>query len=273
MGTHPYEPFDENLLSALVPDCKIIASASAGYNEFDVEWMTKSGIVFCNTKHAVSEATADMAIFLTLGILKDAFRAAMSARTGQWRADHVPTRDPSGLKMGILGMGAIGKHLARKAKVFNLNVQYHNRTRLSPGVETESGASYCETLKELLSTSDVISINCPLNESTTGIISTMEFAEMKDGVFFVNTARGPIVDEKALIEAIESGKVARAGLDVFDDEPRINPYFLQSEKCFVQPHLGGLTDAAFQRAERECFKNMMAYFKTGKAISPVNKVD
>jgi lactate dehydrogenase-like 2-hydroxyacid dehydrogenase len=272
MGTHPYEPFDEDLLGALVPGCKLIASASAGYNEFDVNWMTRSGIWFCNTRNAVSEATADMTIFLILAILKDASRAARSARSGKWRADHVPTRDPSGLKLGILGMGAIGKHVAKKASVFNLDVQYHNRTQLPSEVEAEYRVSYCSSLQELLSTSDIISVNCPLNDATTGMISTKEFAAMKDGVFFVNTARGAIVDEKALIAALESGKIARAGLDVFDDEPKINPYFLQSEQCCVQPHLGGLTDVAFQKAERECFENIRAFFRTGQAISPVNEI-
>lgn len=109
MGTHPYEPFDEELLGALNPGCKLIVSASAGYNEFDVDWMTKNSIYFCNTRNAVSEATADMAMFLTLAVLKDTTRAERAARESRWRADFVPTRDPSGLTLGIIGMGAIGK--------------------------------------------------------------------------------------------------------------------------------------------------------------------
>lgn len=109
MGTPPYEPFDADLLSALSPGCKIIASASAGYNEFDVEWMAKQGIWFCNTVDAVAEATADMAIFLTLSVLKNARLADMSVRSGTWRAGISPTRDPSGLTLGVVGLGAIGK--------------------------------------------------------------------------------------------------------------------------------------------------------------------
>lgn len=109
MGTLPYEPFDEGLFGALVPHCKIIASASAGYNEFDVDWMTSQNIWFCNTRNAVSEATADMTLFLILAVLKDTYRAEIQAREGKWRGSLVPTTDPRGLVLGIIGMGGIGK--------------------------------------------------------------------------------------------------------------------------------------------------------------------
>lgn len=179
------------------------------------------------------------------------------------------------------------QYIAKKAAVFNMKIMYHNRTRLSPETEAEYGATYCSTLHELLAISDVVSVSCPLNENTTGLIGHAEFAAMKDGVFFVNTARGKIdarndgyvinltvtsgavVDETALKEALKSGKVARAGLDVFCNEPNIDPWFLESEQVIVQPHMGGLTDAAFRKAEQECFENIRAYFTTGKPNSPV----
>lgn len=107
MGTAPFEPFD--YLEPLLPDCKLIVSASAGYNEFPVEWMTENGIWFCNTRNAVAEPTADMAMFLTLAVVRDTTRAEKSARTGLWRNDHVPCTDPTGLTLGIIGLGAIGK--------------------------------------------------------------------------------------------------------------------------------------------------------------------
>lgn len=136
-------------------------------------------------------------------------------------------------------------------------------------MEAQYGAEYCESLHELLGASDIVSLNCPLNANTTNLIGPTEFAAMKDGAFLVNTARGAVIDEKAFKDALESGKVARAGLDVFCDEPNVDPWFLQSDKVVVQPHLGGLTDMAFQRAERECFENIRAVFKTGKPHSPV----
>ncbi|EKG17321.1 ankyrin repeat containing protein [Macrophomina phaseolina MS6] len=274
MGTPPYEPFDEELLGALAPGCRIIASASAGFNEFDVDWMSRAGIVFCNSVDAVAEATADMAVFLLLATLRNTSRAERSAKAGRWRGGPtgglVPARDPAGLTLGIVGMGAIGKHLARKAAVFNLKIKYYNRRQLPASEEEKYGATYCGSLHELLASSDIVSLNCPLNEKTTNLISTAEFEAMKDGVFLINTARGAVIDESALKVALENGKVARAGLDVLCNEPNVDPWFFEQENVILQPHLGGLTDVAYQKAERECFENIRAYFETGKANSPVN---
>ncbi|KAJ5910200.1 hypothetical protein N7504_004843 [Penicillium tannophilum] len=276
MGTPPYEPFDHDLLKALVPDCKIIVSASAGYNEFDVQWMADEGIWFCNTVNAVAEATADMALFLILAVLRNTTNAEKSARNGTWRSPNgggiVPARDPAGLTLGIVGMGAIGKYIAKKAACFNMKIIYHNRNQLSADEEARYGATYCNTLHDLLAASDVVSLSCPLNANTTNLISEAEFAAMKDGVFLVNTSRGAVVDEKALIAALESGKVARAGLDVFVNEPSPDSWFLQSDKVVIQPHLGGLTDVAYRKAERECFENIRAFFTKGHANSPVMEV-
>jgi lactate dehydrogenase-like 2-hydroxyacid dehydrogenase len=132
--------------------------------------------------------------------------------------------------------------------------------------------SYCPTLSDLLQTSDIVSINCPLNDSTFHLISYDEFAQMKEGVFFINTARGAIVNETALIAALESGKIARAGLDVFENEPGVNEYFLESQKCIVQPHLGGLTARAWRDAEIECFENLKSWSNTGRPVAPVNEI-
>lgn len=153
-----------------------------------------------------------------------------------------------------------------------MKIKYFNRSQLSSKVEAQYGASYCSTLHELLASSDVVSINCPYNKDTEGLIGKPEFEAMKDGTFFLNTARGPIVQEEALKEALQSGKVTRAGLDVFSNEPNIDPWFLESDLCTVQPHMGGLTDAAFHRAEKECFENIKAYFISGVPNSAVNTI-
>lgn len=162
------------------------------------------------------------------------------------------------------------QYLAKKALAFNMKIKYHSRNQLSPKLEEKYEASYCSTIHELLACSDVVSINCPYTKGTEGLIGESEFQAMKDGAYFINTARGPIVQEQALKAALDSGKVTRAGLDVFCNEPNIDRWFLESDKCVVQPHLGGLTDAAFQRAERECFENVRALFTTGMPNSPVN---
>ncbi|KAL4940183.1 hypothetical protein BDV06DRAFT_213711 [Aspergillus oleicola] len=274
MGTPPYEPFDEDLLGALVPHCRIIVSASAGYNEFDVEWMKKARVWFCNTVDAVAEATADMAIWLVLSVLRNTSVAEGLVRRGLWRSPAVvPARDPSGLVLGVIGLGAIGKYLAKKATAFNLKILYHNRHQLDPSIEQEYNLTYAPTLTHLLSTSDIISVNCPLNNETTNLLGPAEFSVMKDGVFIVNTARGAVINEDALIAALESGKVCRAGLDVFPEEPNANSYLRESDKVVLQPHLGGLTDMAYQRAETECFENVRALFREGKPNSPVFEVE
>ncbi|KAK3656293.1 hypothetical protein LTR56_002994 [Elasticomyces elasticus] len=270
MGTGPYEPFDEEMLKPLLPQCKLVVSASAGYDDYDVEWMTEHNIVFCNSRNAVNESTADLTIFLTLGILRDYSRLQISMREGRWRGGLAPVRDPAGLTLGIVGMGAIGKHVARKAAAFNLKIAYYQRNRLSAEIEAQLNAKYCDSLTELLSTADIVSLNCPLDSNTRGLIGKAELASMKDGVFIVNTSRGAIIDEDALVEALESGKVARAGMDVFVGEPKPNAYFLNSDRVMIQPHMGGITDMAWQKAYREALENMRAFFTTGKAISPIN---
>lgn len=164
------------------------------------------------------------------------------------------------------------QYTAKKAAVFNLKIKYHNRHRLPPEVEEAYNAEYCDTLRTLLSAADIVSISCPLNAETTGLISHDEFAAMKQGSFLVNTARGAVINEEALIAALESGKITRAGLDVFCNEPDIHPYFKTSDKVVAQPHMGGLTDVAFMKSERECFENVRSLFQTGRPVAPVNEV-
>lgn len=153
-----------------------------------------------------------------------------------------------------------------------MKVQYYNRSRVPKDEETELDVTYCSKLSDLLKTSDVISVNCPLTDATRGLIGENEFKIMKDGSFLVNTGRGPVVDETALIASLESGKIARAGLDVFDNEPSINPYFHSSTKCIVQPHIGSWTDVAWKNAYHEVMDNITSLYKTGSPISAVNTI-
>ncbi|KAH8883209.1 glycerate-and formate-dehydrogenase [Thozetella sp. PMI_491] len=271
MGSGPYERFDEELLGPLVPGIKIAACVNAGYSEFDLNWFTSNKIYVTNTLHAVAEPTADMAMYLILAVLRDTYQKEKNVRMGGWRNATSPPRDPNGLTLGIVGMGKIGKHVARKAKVFGMKIQYYNRSRVPEEEEKALEAKYCSELKELLATSDVVSINCPLTDATRDMIGEAEIAVMKDGSFLVNTGRGPVVNEKALIQALWSGKIERAGLDVFDHEPKINPFFRASEKVIVQPHMGSWTDVAWKNAYHETMANIEALFFDGKPISPVNK--
>ena len=232
--------------------------------------MTRAGIWFCNAVYAVSEATADMALFLTLAVVRNTTVAEKQARQGKWKTGLTPSGDPDGKVLGIVGLGGIGKYLAKKAAGFNMKIHYYNRHPLSPEEEAEYAATYFPDLHSLLSSSDIVSLHAPLNAQTTNLISHAEFAAMKDGACLVNTARGAIVDEEALVQALESGKVTRAGLDVFKSEPEINEYFMKSDKVVLQPHMGGLTESSFAKSQKECLDNIRAFFETGKPNSPVN---
>lgn len=217
-----------------------------------------------NVPTAVDDATADVNMFLILGALRN-FNAGMHAlREGKWRGNPAPPlgHDPQGKVLGILGMGGIGRNLKKKAEAFGMKVIYHNRRELSD--EISAGAQYV-SFDELLSTSDVVSLNLPLNVSdfrvqkerkkkkevctntndlkknTRHIIGKAEFAKMKDGVVVVNTARGAVMDEAALVDALDSGKVFSAGLDVFEQEPQIHPGLLSNQNVILVPHMGTWT--------------------------------
>lgn len=271
-GTIPYEPYDAELLGPLAPACRIIASASAGYNEFALDWMTRHGIYFTNTLSAVSEATADLALFLVLATVRATSLAEHQARCGGWKAGLTPSDDTYGKVLGLVGMGAIGRVVAEKARGFGMRVVYFQRRRVERREEERLGVGWCGTLGELLRTADIVSIHVPLNEGTRDMISTEQFEGMKEGCYLVNTARGAIVNQDALIAALKSGKVRRTGLDVFEDEPRIDAWFVQErEKVVLQPHMGGLTVSAFAKSERECLENIRALFEKGVPNSPVNE--
>ncbi|PSK42387.1 hypothetical protein B9Z65_4301 [Elsinoe australis] len=232
-------PFDAELLKQLPSSVKFITHNGAGYDNIDIPACTSKGISVSSTPIAVNDATADVAIFLMLGALRRITIPFTAVRKGEWRGSAFGLgHDPKNKTLGILGMGGIGRSIATRARAFGMTIQYHNRSRLSP--ELEDGAKYV-SFDELLNTSDVLSLNLALNKSTTHIIGREEFRKMKDGVVVVNTARGPIIDEAALVEALESGKVFSAGLDVFEEEPKIHEGLLKNQNAVLLPHIGTAT--------------------------------
>ncbi|KAJ4385973.1 hypothetical protein N0V93_008864 [Gnomoniopsis smithogilvyi] len=279
-NVYPFDPFDEELFAPFMPRLKIVVTGQVGYNDFDVEWMTRQGVYFCNSKYATCEATAEMALFLIFAVLRNTSLGEQSLREGRWRGDLGLGRDPAGLTLGIIGMGKIGEKLAHKASTaFGMRVAYWNKSgrkvsTLQHWAHLTSEYYQCETLDELLGCSDVVSLHCPLTESTTKLMSDREFGKMKPGSFFINTSRGGLVDDSALIKALESGQICRAGLDVFGGEPdSICPYYRErADKVVVQPHMGGLTEASFRKASMECFANLRAFFETGRPLAPLNEL-
>ena len=177
------------------------------------------------------------------------------------------THEPEGKTLGILGMGGIGTSVARRAQPFGFQIQYHNRSCV-PEHKNPVGARYV-SFEELLETSDVISVHLPLNATTRGLISTAEFAKMKEGMVLVNTARGPIVNEDALVAALESGKVWGAGLDVHEHEPEIHPGLIGNEHCVLLPHVGTATVETQRKMEVLVVENVRSALERGCLLTPV----
>ncbi|KAL5614485.1 hypothetical protein BROUX41_004590 [Berkeleyomyces rouxiae] len=258
--------FDAPLIAALPASVRFICHNGAGYDQIDVAACTARGIRVSNTPTAVDDATADLNIWLMLGALRGFPRGMAQLRRGEWRKDLPYGHDPQGKVLGILGMGGIGRNMARKARAFGLSVRYYNRRQLSP--ELEDGAEYVD-METLLRESDILSLNLPLNNNTRHSISTAQFAQMKDGVVIVNTARGAVMDEAALVAALDSGRVASVGLDVFENEPEVHPGLLSNDKVLLVPHMGTWTTESQGKMEEWAFSNVERAIKEGKLVSPV----
>ncbi|KAK5051393.1 hypothetical protein LTR84_003045 [Exophiala bonariae] len=234
---------DEELILALPKTWEYLAHCGAGYDQIDVKACSRRDppLLVSNVPVAVDDATADTGLFLMLGALRN-FNAPMgNLRRGEFRGSTAPPlgRDPEAKVLGILGMGGIGRNMARKARAaWGMTVIYHNRRQLDESLA--EGAEYV-SFDDLLRRSDVLSLNLPLNANTRHLLSTREFALMKPTAVLVNTARGAVVDEAALVHALDKGIIAGAGLDVFEDEPKIHPGLLSNERVMLLPHLGTYT--------------------------------
>ncbi|KAG6010808.1 hypothetical protein E4U21_004196 [Claviceps maximensis] len=255
---------DDELLDALPSSLKFLCHNGAGYDQVDISSCTSHAVKVSNTPTAVDDATADITIWLLIGALRN-FPIGMSAlRAGQWRGTPSPPRlghDPQGKVLGILGMGGIGKNVAAKAKAFGMKIRYHNRTRLSE--ELEEGAEYV-SFEMLLEESDVLSLNLPLNPKTRHIISTPQFNLMKPGIVIINTARGAVMDEAALVDALDAGKVASVGLDVYEQEPAIHPGLLSNPNVLLVPHMGTWTVETQTKMEEWTISNVKMAVEEGR---------
>lgn len=203
----------------------------------------RSEISVSNTPKAVDAATANTAIFLILGALRRAWIPQLALREGKWRGESPLGRDPHTLTLGVLGMGGIGTATAKRAAALGFKLQYHNRNPVD-GLDRQFASNEVPKyvgFEELLQSSDVISVHLPLGPATQGLIGKKELSSMKDGVIIVNTARGAIIDEEALAQSLESGKVWSVGLDVFEQEPKINPKLISHPGAVLLPHIGTAT--------------------------------
>ena len=259
--------FDQELIDVLPSSLRFVSHNGAGYDSIDASACANRGISVSNTPGAVDACTADTTMFLIIGALRRMHVPATALRAGKWRGRMCLTHEPEGKILGILGMGGIGTAVARRAIPFGMRVQYHNRNRV-PAAQNTVGAKYV-SFEELLRTSDIISVHLPLNATTRGLISRDQFPRMKDGVVLINTARGPIVNEDALVEALESGKVWGAGLDVHEHEPKIHPGLIGNENCILLPHVGTGTLETQRKMEVLVCENIKSALERGHLKTPV----
>ncbi|KAH7182656.1 D-isomer specific 2-hydroxyacid dehydrogenase [Fusarium flagelliforme] len=260
--------FDAELLDSLPKTLKFICHNGAGYDQIHIQECTSRGIRVSNTPTAVDDATADITIFLLIGALRNLSSSIFALREGTWRGNPAPSlgHDPQGKVLGILGMGGIGRNVARKARAFGMIVKYYNRSRLSP--ELEGDAEYVD-FETLLKESDVLSLNLPLNPKTRHTIAKPQFDIMKRGVVIINTARGAVMDEAALVDALESGQVASAGLDVFENEPEVHPGLVNNRNVLLVPHMGTWTVETERAMAAWAFDNIRLAVTEGKLKSIV----
>ena len=227
--------FDEELLLALPTSVHFVCHNGAGYDQIDAVAARKRGITVSNTPGSVNSATADIGMFLLLGAMRRAWIPQKAIRSGEWLGKTPLGHDPEDKVVGILGLGGIGTAFAQRAAAFGFKIQYHNRRPVDG-----SDAKYV-SLEELLKTSDVISIHIPLGPETRHFIGRKEFELMKPGVTIINTARGAIIDEEALVEALKTDRIWSVGLDVFEEEPKIHPELLKDDRIMLLPHIGTAT--------------------------------
>ncbi len=239
---------DEAVIAQAGPNLKLIASFGNGIDNIDIEAAGARGITVTNTPNVLTEDTADLTMALILAGPRRLTEGAEFLRSGQKWAGWSPTwmlgRRIWGKRLGIVGMGRIGTAVARRAKAFGLSIHYHNRKKAAPQIEDELEATYWESLDQMLARMDFISVNCPSTPATYHLLSARRLALMQPTAYLVNAARGGVIDEEALIRLLQDDRIAGAGLDVFENEPKVNPKLVklaQKNKVVLLPHISSAT--------------------------------
>lgn len=264
------EHFSADVTARLPDRLKIIANHSVGVDHCDLAALKEKGVVVTNTPDVLSDATAEIAFLLLLGAARRASEGDRMMRAGEWDfwspAFMVGTQ-VTGKRLGIVGMGRVGQVMAQRGRAFDMEIHYYNRSRLP--ADLEAGAIYHESVEDLLPVCDHLSLHCPATPETTGLLNAERIALLPDGAIVVNTARGALIDEDALIAGLKSGKVAAAGLDVFVTEPGGNPALAELENIFMMPHIGSATWETRDAMGFRALDNLDAYFA---GEEPVDRV-
>ena len=264
------ENLDHDVISKLSDKIKIISNFAVGFGNIDIDAAKKRNIVVTNTPDVLTDATAEIAILILLGAARRAKEGIKWAnkKNWKWSADFLMGKQLTEARLGILGMGRIGRAVADRARSFGMKIHYHNRSRLDKNLE--KNAVYHQSLKSLLSVSDFFSINCPANKDTRHIINKETIKHFPDGAVISNSARGDMIDDDAMVEALKSGKIYSLGLDVYNGEPDVHPEYLTLSNVFVLPHLGSATKKTRTAMADLAVKNIDEFFRTGTCKNRVN---
>jgi glyoxylate reductase len=238
------DQIDANMLAQAGERLRLIANFGAGVDHIDVASARQRGVLVSNTPGVVTEDTADMAMALILGVTRRIPEGLAVMQSGEWQG-WSPTAflggRIGGRRLGIIGMGRIGQALARRAAAFGMQIHYHNRRRLRPEIEAELGVTYWESLDQMVARMDVISVNCPHTPSTFHLLNARRLKMLKPTAVIVNTSRGEVIDENALVRGLRAGEIAGAGLDVFEYGVEVNPELRELPNVVVLPHMGSAT--------------------------------
>ena len=264
------DKLDAETINQLPDSIKIISNFAVGFGNIDLEAAKKKGIAVTNTPDVLTDATAEIGVLLILGACRRAAEGIESAKVGGWKwsADYLIGKQLTGARLGILGMGRIGQKIAKVAKSLGMVIHYHNRSKLSE--DKEDGATYHDNLKDLLSVSDVLSVCCPASKETVDMINKDTIEYLPKGAIVTNVARGDIIKDEALIDALERRKVYAVGLDVYKNEPNLNPGYLKHKSAFILPHLGSATKETRTAMANLAIDNIDEFFKTGSCKNKVN---
>jgi glyoxylate reductase len=265
------DKIDGEVMDAAGEGLKVVANMAVGYDNIDVKAAEERGVVVTNTPGVLDETTADVAFMLMLAAARRLGEGERLLRAGRWEwwgPKQLRGLDVWGKKLGIVGMGRIGQAVARRARGFGMEVLYHNRSR-KEDAEREIGARYLG-LEDLLRESDFVSIHTPLTEETRHLIGERELDLMKPTAVLVNTSRGPVVDEGSLADALEGGRIFAAGLDVYEEEPKVHPKLLELDNVVLAPHIGSASMETRDRMATLAAENLRAVLSGEPAKTPVD---
>ena len=255
------EKFTAEVIDRLPESVRVIANFSVGYDHVDIDAAKARGLIVTNTPDVLSDATAELTMLLMLGAARRASEGERLVRTREWR-DWSPSfmvgTQLTGKRLGIIGLGRVGLVVAKRARGFDMQVHYHSRRRVPP--ELEKGAVYHATPESLMPQCDFLTLHCVASPATTGLLNAERIALLPDGAIVVNASRGAVIDDNALIAALKSGKLAAAGLDVYNNEPDIHPEYRKLPNVFLMPHIGSATKETRDAMGFRALDNLDAIF-------------